>query len=52
VLRLATELAARGHRAVLGSFGEPLRREAAANGFATVRLPGGVRLLAGVSAIA
>jgi glycosyltransferase involved in cell wall biosynthesis len=52
VLRLATELAARGHRAVLGSFGAPLRGEAERSGFATVRLPGGVRLLAGVSAIA
>ncbi len=52
MLRLATELAARGHRAVLGSFGQPLRTEAEKNGFATVRLPGGVRLLAGVSAIA
>ena len=51
-MRLAAELSARGHRAVLGAFAEPLRREAEQGGFAAVRLPAKPRLLAGVLAIA
>jgi glycosyltransferase involved in cell wall biosynthesis len=51
-LRLAAELQMRGHRAVLGSQGEPARLEAERRDLLALRVPRGVRLLAGVLAVA
>jgi len=52
VLRLAEELRARGHGAVIGASGAAFLRGARAHGHQTISVPRGVRLLAGVRAIA
>jgi glycosyltransferase involved in cell wall biosynthesis len=51
LLRLAGELEARGHRTVLGHSGDLSKRPDLTTSLQTVRVPGGVRSLAGLSSL-